>query len=288
VSKYSMEPEDGKIGVFCHELGHIFGLPDLYDLDMDSAGTGWWDLMAGGSWNNNGLTPAHLIAWCKVRLGWVKPLTASLQKITLRPSTDYPDIYRLGPKGGEYFLIENRQKKGFDGSLPGEGLLVMHVDESRSNNSDQSHYLVGIQQCDRQRDLEKNANRGDSGDPYPSASNNAFSADTDPGSRLYSGKDSGVSLANISRNGDAVTIEIPVGEKIDAVWHNDQSIRLVFVRSSGEAAWALASTLGWRKVKKMSDGKVSDAYKLCCQAVADDLKVKLLADGAYIYGASLA
>jgi hypothetical protein len=46
--------------------------------------------------------------------------------------------------------------------------------------------------------------------------------------------------------------------------------------------------LGWRKVKKMSDGKVSDAYQLCCQAVADDIKVRLLADGSYIYGASLA
>jgi immune inhibitor A len=288
ISRYSMEPEDGKIGVFCHELGHVFGLPDLYDYDMDSAGTGWWDLMAGGSWNNNGLTPAHPIAWCKVRLGWVKPITASKQKLTLRPSITYPDIYRLGPEGREYFLIENRRRKGFDGSLPGEGLLVMHVDESRSNNNDQSHYLVGIQQCDRRRDLERNANRGDANDPYPSASNNAFTYDTDPGSRLYDGKDSGVCLANISRNGDAITVEIAARAKSDAVWHNDQSIRLVFVRSSGEAAWALASTLGWRRVKKMSDGKVSEVYELCCQAVADDLKVRLLADGAYIYGASLA
>jgi immune inhibitor A len=288
VSRYSMEPEDGKIGVFCHELGHVFGLPDLYDIDMDSAGTGWWDLMAGGSWNNNGLTPAHLIAWCKVRLGWVKPIAPSMQTITVRPSTEYPDIYRLGPEGQEYFLIENRERKGFDASLPGEGLLVMHVDESRSNNNDQNHYLVGILQCDGRRDLEKNANRGDAGDPYPSASNNAFAADTDPCSHLYNGKDSGVSLAKISRNGDTITLNTSVGARSDAVWHNDQSIKLVFVRSKGEAAWALASTLGWRRVKKMSDGKLNEAYQLCCRAVADDLKVKLLADGAYIYGASLA
>jgi immune inhibitor A len=289
VTRYSMEPEDGKIGVFCHELGHVLGLPDLYDYDMDSAGTGWWDLMAGGSWNNSGLTPAHPIAWCKVRLGWVKPIGAqSLQKITLRPSTAHPDIYRLGPEGKEYFLIENRQRAGFDGSLPGEGLLVMHVDEGRSNNNDQSRYLVGIQQCDGRRDLERNANRGDAGDPFPSASNNAFSSDTDPGSRLYDGKESGVSLTNISRNGETITLDISAGAKSDAVWHNDQSIRLIFARSSGEAAWALASTLGWRRVKKMSDGKVSDAYQLCCQAVADDINVRLLADGSYIYGVSLA
>ena len=288
ICRYSMEPEDGKVGVFCHELGHVFGLPDLYDYDMDSAGTGWWCLMAGGSWNNNGLTPAHPIAWCKIRLGWAKLMTASVQQITLRPSTDYPDIYRLGPTGQEYFLIENRRRKGFDEYLPGEGLLVMHVDEARSNNNDQTHYLVGIQQCDGRHDLERNANRGDAGDPYPSADNNAFSSDTDPGSRLYDGKESGVSLANISRNGNVITADISVGAKSGATWHEDQSIKLVFVRSSGEAAWALASTLGWRRVKKMSDGKVSEAYQLCCQAVADDLRVRLLADGAYIYGASLA
>jgi immune inhibitor A len=289
VSRYSMEPEDGKIGVFCHELGHVLGLPDLYDYDMDSAGTGWWDLMAGGSWNNNGLTPAHPIAWCKVRLGWVKPIEGqSLEKIILQPSTAYPDIYRLGPEGQEYFLIENRQRMGFDGSLPGEGLLVMHVDEGRSNNNDQNRYLVGIQQCDGRRDLERNANRGDAGDPFPSNINNAFSSDTNPDSCLYNGKESGVSLANISRKGETITLDISASAKSDAAWHNDQSIKLIFVRSSGEAAWALASTLGWRKVKKMSDGKVSDAYQLCCQAVADDIKVRLLADGSYIYGASLA
>jgi immune inhibitor A len=289
VSRYSMEPEDGKIGVFCHELGHVLGLPDLYDYEMDSAGTGWWDLMAGGSWNNNGLTPAHPIAWCKVRLGWVKPVEAqSPQKITLRPSTAYPDIYKLGPDGKEYFLMENRQRLGFDGSLPGEGLLVMHVDEGRSNNNDQSRYLVGIQQCDGRRDLERNANRGDAGDPFPTAFNSAFSSDTNPDSRLYDGKESGVFLANISRKGETIALDISAGARSDAAWHNDQSIKLIFVRSSGESAWALASTLGWRKVKKMSDGKVSDAYQLCCQAVANDIKVRLLADGSYIYGASLA
>ncbi|HKW50351.1 MAG TPA: M6 family metalloprotease domain-containing protein, partial [Candidatus Eisenbacteria bacterium] len=39
------------IGVFCHEFGHVLGLPDLYDLSGtpdDTEGVGEWDLMGSG------------------------------------------------------------------------------------------------------------------------------------------------------------------------------------------------------------------------------------------------
>ncbi len=58
------------IGVFCHEFGHAFGLPDLYDTDGGSAGIGHWGLMGSGSWNTV-TQPAHMSAWSKSELGWV-------------------------------------------------------------------------------------------------------------------------------------------------------------------------------------------------------------------------
>jgi M6 family metalloprotease-like protein len=58
------------IGVFCHEFGHAFGLPDLYDTDGGSAGVGHWCLMGSGSWNSV-TQPSHMSAWCKNELGWV-------------------------------------------------------------------------------------------------------------------------------------------------------------------------------------------------------------------------
>ena len=64
------------IGVFCHEFGHVLGLPDLYDTDNSSEGLGQWCLMASGSWGGNGSspqTPTHMSAWCKQKLGWVTP-----------------------------------------------------------------------------------------------------------------------------------------------------------------------------------------------------------------------
>lgn len=57
------------IGVFCHEFGHAFGLPDLYDTNGGSQGVGWWDLMGSGNWNTP-TSPGHMSAWSKNFLGW--------------------------------------------------------------------------------------------------------------------------------------------------------------------------------------------------------------------------
>ncbi len=58
-----------EIGVFCHELGHTLGLPDLYD-PSGSFGIGYWGLMGSGNWNTPE-TPAHPCGWTKEQLGWV-------------------------------------------------------------------------------------------------------------------------------------------------------------------------------------------------------------------------
>ena len=69
---YLTVPEDCKIGVCAHELGHLlFGFPDLYDTDNSSEGIGDWCLMSGGSWGGGGDTPVHPSAWCKVNQSWV-------------------------------------------------------------------------------------------------------------------------------------------------------------------------------------------------------------------------
>ena len=122
---YLTIPEDAKIGVGAHELGHLlFGFPDLYDVDYTSEGIGNWCLMAGGSWNGGGDTPAHPSAWCKAQQGWV-----GVENVThgrhshARRRQDQPHGHRLwtdGTGGQEYFLLENRQQAGFDAELPAE------------------------------------------------------------------------------------------------------------------------------------------------------------------------
>lgn len=220
IKSYFMAPEDGHVGVMAHEMGHLLlGLPDLYDTDYSSAGTGWWDLMAGGSWNNGGVTPAHPTAWCKYKVGWINPVTIfnAQQSVTIEPFASAPKVYKL-PIGNinskEYFLVSNRQQDRFDKYLPGEGCIIEHVDENQSNNTDEDHYLVDIEQCDGEFHLNKYANAGDAADPFPCTSNAEFTASTTPDSRAYNGSDSKVSITNIQRSGNNITADINVGARV--------------------------------------------------------------------------
>ncbi len=76
VGKYTIQPENGGVGVFTHEFGHDLGLPDLYDTSGGENGTGFWTLMSSGSWLDDGLDTignksSHMGAWEKFQLGWL-------------------------------------------------------------------------------------------------------------------------------------------------------------------------------------------------------------------------
>lgn len=187
VRDYTVQPElqGGRIttiGVICHEMGHAFGLPDLYDYTYFSEGVGNWDLMAGGSWNyviRSGDSPAGMGPWDKQFLGWLTPTLANGQVVTtrrikapLRAVEKFKDVLKInmGPSATtspEYLMLENRQWVGFDKGLPNFGLLVWHVDDWVFDNNNSPHYHVGLIQADGQYDLENGMNRGDPNDPFP-------------------------------------------------------------------------------------------------------------------------
>lgn len=86
-----------QIGVFCHEFGHAFGLPDLYDVNGGGAnGVGHWCLMASGNWNRPD-SPAHMSAWTKAELGWVDVVDIGPDPVVtdVAPVFDSETIYRL-------------------------------------------------------------------------------------------------------------------------------------------------------------------------------------------------
>jgi M6 family metalloprotease-like protein len=84
------------IGVFCHELGHMFGLPDLYDRDGGTNGIGDWGIMGAGEWNTPE-RPAHFDPWCRMELGWVSPIDIGWQATTVAiPNVEQNQVvYRL-------------------------------------------------------------------------------------------------------------------------------------------------------------------------------------------------
>ncbi len=213
VFAYSTEPEDGKVGVFAHEFGHVIGLPDLYDTSYRSEGVGDWCLMGGGSWGGGGNKPTRMSCWCLSKLGWITPVTAKTKQYTLasleKTAKDCLYVWTGGKSGSEYFLLENRQATGRDVSLPGSGLAVWHIDETRSDNTNVNAYMVGLMQADGKRDLELAKNRGDAGDVYPgSAKKKSFTDTTNPNSRAHNGAKTGVALTAISMAAGKVTVKV--------------------------------------------------------------------------------
>jgi immune inhibitor A len=216
VFAYSTEPEDGRVGVFSHEFGHLLGLPDLYDTTFGSHGIGDWCLMASGSWGGEGNRPARMSCWCLSKLGWIKPKVVtrkeSIQLNTLEEkNTECYRLWTKGTNGPEYFLLENRQAKGLDAGLPGSGLAVWHIDERQSNNDNSLAYLVALLQADGNKDLELLKNSGDGGDLFPGDKCVTGADDnTTPTTRSNTGSPSGVALTNIAMSGSIVTLQAEV------------------------------------------------------------------------------
>ncbi len=79
IDDYTVEPENGGVGVFVHEFGHDLNLPDLYDTGGNTGfgenSTGWWTTWSQGSYgtidNTLGNYPVHATAWEKYVFGWL-------------------------------------------------------------------------------------------------------------------------------------------------------------------------------------------------------------------------
>lgn len=130
------------IGTYCHEFGHALGLPDLYNTkDGDKYTVGTWDIMCSGSYNNYGCTPPSYTAFERFAMGWLLPeQLASPSTYQLEPIETGNKAYLLAktthnmsfmsPDPSEYFLLENRQKEGWDaneGALVGTGMMISHI-----------------------------------------------------------------------------------------------------------------------------------------------------------------
>src|SRR5574344_3137167 len=175
------------IGTFCHEFGHVLGLPDFYATNGASHLTlGSWDVMDYGPYNNAGRTPPYYSAYERFALGWMKPTilkdssyvtldslatsnTAFLiAKDGLHNLCGGNPIWQTAPLPNEFFLLENRQKTGWHTYLGGHGMLITHINYNKSAwnrdtiNNDPNAMGCNIVEADGL------ANNGTyAGDPFP-------------------------------------------------------------------------------------------------------------------------
>jgi len=189
------------IGLYCHEWGHVLGLPDLYDTDNSSLGVGTWCVMGLGSWgvnwnNTSDTLPVHMSAWCKADLGWVVPtVVTSLDSVGF-VAGDVRKLYAEAYQGGEYFLVEMRDSSGssFDHMLPAEGLLVWHCnDDVFYDNGDDNYRVVDLEEADGLNEIDSKTDWMDAGDMYPWGSG-TFNNTSNPNSKDVFGSATNVSV----------------------------------------------------------------------------------------------
>ena len=213
------------IGTFCHEFSHCMGFPDLYDTSYAGwFGMGDFDLMCSGSYNGDSKCPAGYSAYEKAECGWLtlKDMTNIEQETSIagvQPMSADGDAYIIKNKGheDEYYILENRQKTGWDSYLPASGLMITHVDydadiwgwnmpntsgkyeDANGNTKTNDHQRLTIFRAGKSTD-----EYGDASDLYPYGSNNSLTATSSPAATLHNTNSDGSNYMHIDINNIAV------------------------------------------------------------------------------------
>ncbi len=189
----SMKGKRAGIATACHEFGHVFGLPDFYDTTYKNPTLGDWDIMDGGSYNNNGRTPPSYSGYERLFTGWAEarvinqPESITLQElqssqqVLIITETGVHNLSGTNPNPKTFYILENRQQKGWDRYVPGHGMLIWRIQynayewyANTVNNHAVAQQGVSIMAADGEV-YNRTINGivysyGDSGDTYPGTS----------------------------------------------------------------------------------------------------------------------
>lgn len=286
INRYSCSPElrgnsgNGitRIGAPCHEIGHALGAMDYYDTDYNTggyySGTGKWDIMASGSWNDDGARPADFNPYVKAyNFGWVDVKKLQVGKLnTINPSTEINNIYRVDTQEpDDYYLIENRQSEGITGAEPGKGMLIFHIGPNMKNlektnriNSTypQQCYIVCASSKTQIPSVSESSygNINTEGCPYPGSSGNSeFSYNSIPLACTVSRKVTDIKISEIKEMGNhVITLVYEKGNSKEDPdtpdIEDDDTCRLLwsedFEEGTLNATWhqtAIEGTYAWEK-----------------------------------------
>ncbi len=197
----SSELRDGRgqsisgIGVFCHEFTHVLGFPDLYATQYTGAFSPQsWSLMDSGSYNNDSWTPPYMSAYERYCMNWTEPIVlddpANISMGHVTDKNGIREVYMIKTNlENEYYILENRQQKGWDEFLPGHGMLVWHIDyneavwNGNAVNNTPAHQHVDIVEADN--DISYYSIPGD---VFPGTANvTSFTDNTAPSMKTWAG-----------------------------------------------------------------------------------------------------
>ena len=230
------------IGTMCHEFSHCLGYPDFYDTEYSGGnGMSYWDLMDQGCYNDDGYQPAGYTSYERWMAGWAEPTVLETDDVQVTEMGDLQTtaqsyvIYNKGNRN-EFYLLENRQFTAWDASLPGCGLLILHVDYDQSiwnankPNNDKDHQRMTWVAADNEYQTvvydgeEYLSWMGLSTDTYPYKTNNTFSRMSSPAATFFNKNTDGTkfldsSIEQITQNSNGTIAFKFIANKTAGIHH---------------------------------------------------------------------
>lgn len=297
----NMGKKISNIGVICHELGHALGANDYYDtnyaVEGSYEGTGKWDIMASGSWNDEGRLPPNFNPYVRTHdFGWEKQILILSEEAITLPKHSYDAdenvVYRLNTgSNNDYFLLENRQQEDFDVSLPGRGLMIYHVhpnidnlssSNSINNTNPQGFYPVCASGSRPSSKQYGNINSGEC--PFPGTRFvSSFSPSSNPTAKAWDGSHAYFSLSGIRQLQDgSVTFNVTKGDDIidDPIIDDDGEMETVFYDSfeNGIAGYTSTIKMGKKEWTYYPNGQIVSNTEMIPSA-SDGKKLLMLFTG---------
>lgn len=232
-----------RLFTIAHEIGHAaWQLPDTYDYDGSSFGTGFYSVMSG---NQIGGDVEPIGGPFFANLAWVDIIDIEANSTYILPEDGEAVARYVNPSNpNEYFIIEAcANSTPGNAAFPVErGLLIWHVDEdvTTGNNLEnmtlEEHYAYSIEQADGLFELENGVNQGNAGDIYVEGS--LFSSTTVPNSNWWDATDSGLDINQIQFLDDGriqfcnglcdLSIDSEKGKKSIQIYAAEQNIIVKF------------------------------------------------------------
>ena len=206
------------IGTFIHEFSHVMGLPDLYHTSASANYTpSDWSILDYGPYNNNGRTPPTYSIFERNAMGWIDPIVLDKTPRVIELShieTSNSGCIIPTPNKNEFFLLENRQKSGWDKYIPGHGMLIWHIDynasvwSSNAVNNTKSHQYVDIEEANNNTNGSTVSVRQNWAFPGTNGSYTSFTDTSRPNMKTWGGIALDIPITNIKETNGIITFDV--------------------------------------------------------------------------------